>query len=401
MRILYIHNEKLRKTGAHHFNHILVNYLRRLSHQVDVLYPKQAINFLSANLKGIRSILFFYSLVTKRKEVVKYDLIQGTTYTTLAFLESGVPVITHFGSTTAGFLKSVPSSVSLAKEHGGLTKILSELKRHGVISRIVPQKEALKDISEVELYVAKRCNLVVASSEGVKKELVEKGIKASKIAVIHNNIEDFWFGSKEKKRVRQKAGLVYSGRMGEDAFTIKLKGITRLVAVLKKFPKIQKTIIGLTERSDAFRTFFSRMPNMASYFNLRKKMVKRVLNSHYGDIYINPGRYEGFCLSLVEAMSQGLIPVVFPIGVAPEIIRNGHNGYIVNTIQEMTGRIEYLLSSKALRERMAREAEKTAHQFHPDKILSQYIRLYRRYKYTRSWVPKEHSAMIRLSAANA
>ena len=401
MRILYIHNEKLRKTGAHHFNHILVNYLRRLSHRVDVLYPKETINFLSTNLRGLSNILFFYSLITKRKEATKYDLIQGTTYTTLAFLGNGVPVITHFGSTTAGFLKNVPSSSLLAKEHRGLAKAFNELKNFGIISRIVPQRGALKDISEVELYVAKRCNLVVAASQGIKKELVEKGVRASKIVVIHNNIEDFWFGSQEKKRVRKNAGLVYSGRMGEDSFTIRLKGITRLIVMLKKFPKVQKTIIGLTEKSDAFRTFFSRMPNMASYFNLRKKTVKRVLCSHYGDIYINPGRYEGFCLSLVEAMSQGLIPVVFPIGVAPEIIQNGRNGYIVNNLRQMTERIEHLLSSKDLRKRMAKEAEKTAQQFRPDRILNEYIRLYRRYKYTRSWVPKEHSTMVRLSTASA
>lgn len=400
MRILYIHNEKLQKTGAHYFNHVLVNYLRRLSHRVDVLYPKQTINFLSTNLRGLSSVLFFYSLIIKRKEATKYDFVQGTTYTTLAFLDNGVPVITHFGSTTAGFLKSVPSSGSLNKEHKGLVKILSELKKYGVISRIVPQKEALKDISEVELHVAKRCNLVVASSAHVKKELVEKGIRASKIVVIHNNIEDFWFDSQERKQVRRKAGLVYSGRMGEDAFTIKLKGITRLIALLRKFPKVQKTVIGLTAKSDAFRIFFSRMPNMASYFNLRKKTVKRVLNSHYGDIYINPGRYEGFCLSLVEAMSQGLIPVVFPIGVAPEIIQNGRNGYIVHTLGEMARRIEYLLSHKDLRERMAKETTRTAQQFRPDKIINEYIRLYRRYKYIRSWTPKEHSKMVRLSTAS-
>ena len=47
------------------------------------------------------------------------------------------------------------------------------------------------------------------------------------------------------------------------------------------------------------------------------------------------------------------------------------------------------------------EAEKTAHQFRPDRILNEYIRLYRRYKYTRSWVPKEHSTMVRLSTASA
>ena len=67
----------------------------------------------------------------------------------------------------------------------------------------------------------------------------------------------------------------------------------------------------------------------------------------------------------------------------------------------MTERIEHLLSSKDLRKRMAKEAEKTAQQFRPDRILNEYIRLYRRYKYTRSWVPKEHSTMVRLSTASA
>lgn len=128
---------------------------------------------------------------------------------------------------------------------------------------------------------------------------------------------------------------------------------------------------------------FSRLPCVSSYFNLRKQTCQRILRCHYADIYLNPGRYEGFCLSLVEAMSQGLVPVTFPIGVAPEIIRNGKNGYIIQSMKEMEGRISYLVSRPHLRGKMAEEAIKTAASFHPRKIVEQYTAVYRRFEWTK------------------
>lgn len=77
-------------------------------------------------------------------------------------------------------------------------------------------------------------------------------------------------------------------------------------------------------------------------------------------------------------MSQGLVPIVFSVGVAPEIIRDGENGYIVTTLAEAEDKIRVLLDDRALRKRLSQNAEKTAGIFHSEHLVKDMIRLYKK-----------------------
>ena len=112
-KVLFIHSEKKFKTGAHYINDIIIEKLKKQKYSVDNLYPTNSVDLLSPDMFGISNILFFYSLIKKHEDAKKYDIIQGTTYTPLAFIGNGMPVISHFGSTTYGFLKAVPSMKNL------------------------------------------------------------------------------------------------------------------------------------------------------------------------------------------------------------------------------------------------------------------------------------------------
>ena len=379
-KILYIHNEKKMEFGAHHINNLIVNKLRSKGYLVDSVYPKESISLFSRSLHGIGNILFFYSLINKKSEIDKYDIIQGTTYTTLAFLGNDVPTVSLFGSTTYGFLKSVPSLEKIKRENENLVRIFSELKKYGIIERLVPLVKSLKDLSKIEIDVAKKADLVIATSKIVKQELIRNGVPRKNISLIHNAIEDFWFQSKLMKKIKPISELVYLGRMGDDLFTMKLKGMDRFIYILKEFPNLRKTVIGLCRKTDQYHQFFSQFLETVSYLSVDKKRIPRILRNHYGDIYVNPGRYEGFCLSLIQAMSQGLVPITFPIGVAPEIIQNGRNGYLINTIDDMIKKINLLTSKKVTRARMAEEAIKTSKSFNSDMLIKKYVDVYQKLK---------------------
>ncbi|MDD4877846.1 MAG: glycosyltransferase family 4 protein [Candidatus Nanoarchaeia archaeon] len=375
-KILYIHQEKKPKYGAHYINELIISKLRKKGCSVETIYPAESISLFSKSLSGIGNMLFFYSLISHKNHADNYDLVQGTTYTVLPFLGSNTPVISHFGSTTYGFLKSVPSLLNLESEEKTLLGIYANLKEHLGITRRSSSIKSLKDISRIEIEVARKSTAVIASSEKVKHELVKNKVKADKIHVIHNAIEDYWFRSKPIKKAKQTAALVYLGRMGDDTFTIKLKGINRLLYILKKFPNIDKHIIGMCSKVDRYYLLFSGIPRVAASLSIEKKKIPSLLRSHYADIYVNTGRYEGFCLSLIEAMSQGLVPVTFPIGVAPEIIENGKNGYIVHSLDEMAKIIYRLSKSPEKRKNMAESAMKKARMFNADKMAAQLKNIY-------------------------
>lgn len=376
MKILYIHQARKLKTGAHYINSIIMKSLKRAGVKVDNVYPEEDLGYFPPFLKGMRNILFFFSLIERKKDISLYDIIQGTTYTPLAFLHSGVPVISMFGSTANGFLRHAPTLNTLKKEHSELAKIFSELKDKGIVNGLTSSVQPLRDISRIEFHVAKNSRGVIATSENVKKELIKNGVPAEKIAVIWNGIENFWFKVKARKKIKKQAGLVYIGRMGEDCFTVKLKGINRLIHIVRTFPQLEKTIIGLTEKAGIYNQVFKEIPKTVFHANLKRRQIPKVLKKRYGDIFINPSRYEGFCLSLIEAMSQGLVPVSFSVGVAPEIIKNGQNGYLVNSLRQMIFKINKLAQDKEKRIAMAAGAMETAKMFKAEAMAQKYLEVY-------------------------
>jgi glycosyltransferase involved in cell wall biosynthesis len=112
------------------------------------------------------------------------------------------------------------------------------------------------------------------------------------------------------------------------------------------------------------------------YTNLRKDLIPGALAPLYGSILFLPSRYEGFSLSLLEGMSQGLVPISYPVGVAPEVIRNGENGFIVTTQEEALARAKELLEDDTKRLTMAKAAQTSAGKFRSSRAANELLSLY-------------------------
>jgi glycosyltransferase involved in cell wall biosynthesis len=218
---------------------------------------------------------------------------------------------------------------------------------------------------------------VIATSENVKKELMTAGISAQKIEVIHNAIEDYWF-EKPVARSQDTPQLVFLGRLGHDVFTLKLKGVDRLIHFYKHFPKVKKTTICMTANKALKNWLKKEVANHTVFTNLKKNLIPNVLRPLAGSILFIPSRYEGFSLSLIEGMSQGLIPITYSVGVAPEIIENGKNGFIVKSQHEAIQKAKEIMGSEAMRRKMCLGALATAQQFRSDLMVSELLDFYRR-----------------------
>lgn len=375
MKVAFIHNDKKIGTGAHHINELMSSKLKEHGVSVKNFYPKTSLLEAPSHLKGLANILFFYSLLEHKNEVQKYDLVQGTTYSPLPFLAFDIPVISHFGSTTRGFLAATPLAVNMEKE---LQKIWYNLRAQGVLSEVnVKSRRPMRDIADIEQYVASRAQAVIATSKNVYNELIDDGIDANKIEVIHNAIEDYWF-DKGLNPEMDEPHIVFLGRIGRDAFTLKLKGFDRLVHLYSRFRNTPKTAIYMSTHPKLKDWMKENLSQYRSFVNLRKDLIPNVLNPMRGSVLFLPSRYEGFSLSLIEGMSQGLIPVAYPVGVVPEIIKDGENGFIVHSQQEAIARTHEILSNKEAREYMSREAHATALQFSGERLAGELTSFYKR-----------------------
>ncbi len=373
MKIAFIHNEKRIGTGAHYINDLMKSKLRESGVEVKNFYPRFSIVNAPSHLRGLKSILFFYSLIERRKEILKFNIIQGTTFTPLPFLSYPVPVISHFGSTTRGFLATTPLSNSLCAE---TRKVWQKLKNDGAIKELnIKTRRPLRDIADIEEYVAARATAVIATSKNVRKELLDAGVRPENIYLIHNAIEDYWFEHVPQEFIAEPA-IVFLGRLGSDAFTLKLKGVDRLIHIYQRFSTVKKVTFCMTANKPLLAWMRTRIPNHTVLSNVKKDNLPSHLRPLKGSILLIPSRYEGFSLSLVEGMSQGLVPVLYPVGVAPEIIRDGENGFIVYSQTEATARVRQLLADAPLRERLSVAAAKTARQFSGDVVAHKLLDVY-------------------------
>lgn len=364
-------------TGASQINDLISKALSKEGVDVQHIFPKQRLFDTPSHLKGIANILFFYSLLEYKDKVLAADIVQGTTYTPLPFTPFATPTVCHFGSTSRGFLDSVPHTEDLPRAQ---KVVFKHLFRHGVIPELdFKTLRPIQDVADIEEIAALKASACIATSRGVKKELMKAGVPEKKIYVIHNAIEDYWFTQKRRASDAEKTPhLVYLGRLGGDIYTLKLKGFSRLVNIYKAFPQMPKTTVCMTtsrKLKDWLRVSF---PNHYMFVNLRKDFIPGALSALSGSILIVPSRYEGFSLSLVEGMSQGLVPVSFPVGVAPEIIRDGENGFIVGSEKAATEKIRLLRSDAALRMRMAEAARATAEEFRSEKIAHELMAAYKK-----------------------
>lgn len=72
------------------------------------------------------------------------------------------------------------------------------------------------------------------------------------------------------------------------------------------------------------------------------------------DIYCQPSRSEAICLSIAEAMSHGLPIVASDVGGIHELVKSGHNGWLVESEnpQMLADKLEELICNKNLRMQM-------------------------------------------------
>ncbi len=81
------------------------------------------------------------------------------------------------------------------------------------------------------------------------------------------------------------------------------------------------------------------------------------------DENIHPENTEHFGITVVEAMASGLVPVVISKGGIPEIVDNGVNGYLWQTIDELVTRTKNLIQNPDTLKLMSQQSILNCQQF--------------------------------------
>jgi glycosyltransferase involved in cell wall biosynthesis len=185
---------------------------------------------------------------------------------------------------------------------------------------------------------------IVAVSEDTRSVLVDRyRIASEKVVVIPNGVDRQRFHPLAHVE-RMPGSLLYVGRVD------KRKGIDFLIEsiplVLKRNPRVKLYVGGTGPHLGACKQLV-KMHRLEGHVEFLGRIPEEKLNEWYNRAVclVVPSRFEGFGLTVVEAMAAGTSVVATRVDGLRALIRDGVNGYLVDygSREELSGRIASVL----------------------------------------------------------
>ena len=156
------------------------------------------------------------------------------------------------------------------------------------------------------------------------------------------------------------------------------KGLEQLRPVLRAIPGAQLALVGEGPLRPRLEAHFAGLP-----VRFTGALSGRELSRAYAsaDLFVFPSHVESFGLVLLEAMASGLPLVAARTGGAPELLREGHNGFsfAVGDQAGLLAGVQCLAADAELRRRMGRaaraDAESRGWPAAMDELIARYERL--------------------------
>ncbi|RKX32784.1 MAG: hypothetical protein DRP46_00375 [Candidatus Zixiibacteriota bacterium] len=205
---------------------------------------------------------------------------------------------------------------------------------------------------------------VVAVSQSLREYLISKvGVPDSKVITINNGIDTERFKpSPERAAIREELGLT------DSEFAV---GVVARLAPVKNHRFLINAFRQVVKNNSRARLFIigdgplrAELEELTASYGLEKNIsflgdrndVPRILAGL--DAAALSSLSEGISLTILEAMSCGLPVVATAVGGNSEIIKNGQNGFLVDTdnTAELADKLSLLGNNPELRAQMGRDA---------------------------------------------
>ena len=192
----------------------------------------------------------------------------------------------------------------------------------------------------LESYVFRSADAIVTICEGLKEEIISRGLSREKITVIPNAVDTarFQYDQKKNEALESSLGLEGKSVLGFIGSFYAYEGLTLLLESLGKIvPEnndVRLLLVGGGPQEDElaklvkklqiseYVIFVGRVPHkdVADYYALIDILVYARTNMRLTDL-VTP-------LKPLEAMAQGKLVLASDVGGHKELIQNGYNGVL-------------------------------------------------------------------------
>jgi len=232
-------------------------------------------------------------------------------------------------------------------------------------------------------YKTKAVNKIVAVSDNIRRVLINCGVAAEKIAVIHSGIDLAKFD-----RAQVPENFYKTWNIPAESIIV---GTVAAFAGHKDYPNFLKAAsLAVKENPDLFfmavggGNLLPEMQNLAYELGLGGHIAFTGFQKDIGqflkafDIFVLASCLEGLGTSVLEAMSVGLPVIGTKAGGIGEMITNGENGLLVSPKNpiELSQAILTLAQNPLLREEYGSNALNSVQKFSKDQMIDKYLELY-------------------------
>lgn len=217
-------------------------------------------------------------------------------------------------SHTVAIKKSIPTMRVISYLHADSKNIVNTLYKK------ILYKPYIKRVHKI-------ADNIVAISNFVKKSALEVfKLKDGDVVVIHNGVDYEYFADFKKERSAEVLKLVYVGRLFEQ------KGVGLLIESISNICDsipIKLRIVGRGPQQKELEELSKKLniSDRIEFLGLRMDVPELLGDEHF---FVHPATLEeGFGITLIEAMSEGIPCIAFDKGAIPEIINDGDNGFII------------------------------------------------------------------------
>ncbi|MGB0987073.1 MAG: TIGR04063 family PEP-CTERM/XrtA system glycosyltransferase [Pseudoalteromonas spongiae] len=195
---------------------------------------------------------------------------------------------------------------------------------------------------ELESHVVKKADAITTICQGLKQDLIERGVSENKLTVIPNavNIEQFELITEKNKQFEDELGLKGHQVLGFLGSFYAYEGLDLLIsalpAIIEANPNVKLLLVGGGPQEANLKAqvaelglensviFTGRVPHseVSKYYSLVDLLVYPRKAMRLTEL-VTP-------LKPLEAMAQGKLVLASNVGGHHELIEDGHNGYLFN-----------------------------------------------------------------------
>jgi len=240
------------------------------------------------------------------------------------------------------------------------------VRRTRVVTHVVSSMAEISDTDPAVRSILE-ADAVFANSTFVAQTLRQRF--ALEIGTIYNGIDRRLFFSASRPEGRSPIRVLYAGSFQPH------KRPELVIRVAAKFPDANFSLAGKGECEPLCREMAAqlRCRNVAFLGHLSQAQLGDQMRC--SDIFLFPSIDEGHPQVLGQAAACGL-PVMAMNSYRPEYVVNGQTGFLLESDEEITPKLELLLRNPALRQSMAVAAIGHSQKFDWDQITEQWIAVF-------------------------